>query len=871
MDPFSLSAGIAGLVSITLEVTQITYEYISSAANATKDIWDFHREICGLHQVLLQFHAKIVASPEVEKAFSRYGGTSIQELPHNFITDCTASLTGVRDSLAAKVNVKGWKKFKVVASWPFSGKKTRDEIDQLHRYQEILHREVSIDILLLASSTNLKVEETHSTGKQHHAEFRQWSLSQEHQEALDWLSKLDFATKQADFLSARSKNTCLWLLDHPDFRKWTQGTSETDRSLWLPGEPGAGKTVATSVAVDYLSKLCASRHDHALAYVYCDYNFLRGASELLSSLCRQLIRFTSQFPSMLIDGYKSFREEKRQIDQKFASDLLQNVCQSFSSVYVVVDAMDEVPQAGRHRKEFLAALRDLLKSCPSVRNMITSRIHLHDINTAMADSSRILLIARKDDLKAFVVARLEESPDLQDILQDNSQLEEAIVSAIIDRADGLFILPKLHLDRLSYTTCQAELEDALQDLTSSVKEMYSQTIQRIQSLPEKQKELAMQILMWLAYAARPLSVAELQTALAVTARAEKADPRLFRLKKKILEVCLGLVKVDDRSDEVRLLHFTLKDHLCREDFVAGDPHMAISQLLVTVLLMRYEPRAEDEKQEESLRAQNWLLYRSFRANVTALESRRSEQNALYGYASRYWSHHCKSSVNIPTELLLEYFTTKPPYLHVVFEHNSEEIWQTYAFNYKEFICEQPGWTNLVYALLARIHQVVDVVIPRGLSLSLELRLGGYLRSVRKTLLEAVFQEIRVIWSDTKPLVGVNTDSAAKEFARWLLSNEKVMNHMIQTEHPSVCALLPLCPIDIVESVLRRGFDLNRWYLIRSIGIHLFADEKAVCALTLVLREKAWDISWFPPATRCYRWNATRWPALRPVVCCCTGT
>lgn len=57
-------------------------------------------------------------------------------------------------------------------------------------------------------------------------------LDKQHQAIVEWLSSLDFASKQADIISRRVRGTGGWLLECQEFLEWRKGTSQI---VWCPG------------------------------------------------------------------------------------------------------------------------------------------------------------------------------------------------------------------------------------------------------------------------------------------------------------------------------------------------------------------------------------------------------------------------------------------------------------------------------------------------------------------------------------------------------------------------------------------------------------------------------------------------------------
>ncbi len=110
---------------------------------------------------------------------------------------------------------------------------------------------------------------------------------EERQTVLDWLTTIDYAPQQNDFIGRRQVGTGQWLLDSTEFKTWADTDKQT---LFCPGIPGAGKIILTSVVVDELTTRFQNDRSIWIAYLYC--NFRRQdeqkAQDLLASLLKQL-------------------------------------------------------------------------------------------------------------------------------------------------------------------------------------------------------------------------------------------------------------------------------------------------------------------------------------------------------------------------------------------------------------------------------------------------------------------------------------------------------------------------------------------------------------------------------------------------------
>ena len=52
VDPFSLTAGVAGLISLSLEVARVAHQYVHGVRNSSKHIEDFLQALAALTDVL---------------------------------------------------------------------------------------------------------------------------------------------------------------------------------------------------------------------------------------------------------------------------------------------------------------------------------------------------------------------------------------------------------------------------------------------------------------------------------------------------------------------------------------------------------------------------------------------------------------------------------------------------------------------------------------------------------------------------------------------------------------------------------------------------------------------------------------------------
>ena len=112
---------------------------------------------------------------------------------------------------------------------------------------------------------------------------------------------------------------------------------------------------------------------------------------------------------------------------------------------------------------------------------------------------------------------------------------------------------------------------------------YEMTLERIKAQRGEKARLGMAALMWICYSERPLRVDELCQALAVEIGSPDLTPDNVPSISTLLGCCQGLVIIDKRASNVRLIHFSLKEYLCSRPDLFPGAHSAIAETCLTYL------------------------------------------------------------------------------------------------------------------------------------------------------------------------------------------------------------------------------------------------------------------------------------------------
>jgi len=197
-----------------------------------------------------------------------------------------------------------------------------------------------------------------------------------------------------------------------------------------------------SIIIDHLGSISYNQiHKNAIAYIYCNYGEPdQTAFNILGSLLHQLILANPIFPDGIKKLYEANEEKKTRPRLDDYVQQLLSLCASFTRIYILVDALDEL--ASRERDILLSALKQLT----NVSFLMTSR-HSWNIQAAFAANSQIEIRANDEDIKAFLRREIENSPNLQSLLQQPrkdshyvASLIDDITSTIAGKAQGMCVI-----------------------------------------------------------------------------------------------------------------------------------------------------------------------------------------------------------------------------------------------------------------------------------------------------------------------------------------------------------------------------------------------------------------------------------------------
>jgi ankyrin repeat protein len=203
-----------------------------------------------------------------------------------------------------------------------------------------------------------------------------------------------------------------------------------------------------------------------------------------------------------------------------------------------------------------------------------------------------------------------------------------------------FLLAQLHLDSLAKKLTRREVRTALGSLPKELDEVYDQAMQRIKNQDENQAALAHKVLYWISCSLRPLTLAEMQHALAVEPGDEDLDKDGIHDKELMISVCAGLVTVDEESNQIRLVHYTTQSYIER-------------------IRMLQFPEAPSTMAKTCL---TYLAFNPFTNNYSRSEEEhriRLDKYPFLGYAANYWGDHTRHGTDDDVHGLTLKFLSNP--------------------------------------------------------------------------------------------------------------------------------------------------------------------------------------------------------------------
>ncbi|RSL47814.1 hypothetical protein CEP54_013215 [Fusarium duplospermum] len=392
----------------------------------------------------------------------------------------------------------------------------------------------------------------------------------------------------------------------PKFQEWLAGK---EKRIWGSGPPGAGKTFLVSRVQNDLKHrdmFQGSASKARAAVLYLHHSERYSLKDLLGCMFRQFVEATSQIHPN-VENLWINKAGNTGPDAKELTELIQDLTKDDINLYVIVDAWDECKL--QTRGQFL---RELLSFGEHISIFITSRFTSSHEN-CQSDFFHENISAKENDIRGYVSHCIANSSRLKHFTQLDRGLELEIKNRLVEESGSnkegrIFLLVRLHMDSLQNEVRLDGVRKKLKMLRHDLNDKYRDIIERIDDQEPACQEIAIDALIWITHARRPLTAKELQHALAVSLEDPRFNPAREPRVDDIVAFSCSMVILEASSNTFRLVHNTAKkfmEDLSETDSRFKDPHSKISLVSSTYLCIPQLEQRDDLLQRVSPATDLW--------------------------------------------------------------------------------------------------------------------------------------------------------------------------------------------------------------------------------------------------------------------------
>jgi ankyrin repeat protein len=466
---------------------------------------------------------------------------------------------------------------------------------------------------------------------------KQVQLKEAKRRFLEWLRQVPTEEDFDKFKKSQLESTCQWIEDDPRISSWLYSTSHSSSLLWISGSPGCGKTILSAHIIDQLQPR------YPTAYFFCkiDDERKRTAIAILQNWIWQLVHNSLVLPEEVTQP----SDQHRSPTVSILREVLEKLQQYLKPSWLIVDGLDECEEG---IAEFLQCCQSLStgwrilivsRDVPSIRahledskaehKAMTTRDNATDIKDYVIHKM-IRIQDTKEDLDNFVAVRADELAKRKGW----DAVQESISKMLSSNAEGMFLWVKLVFDfLLEESTLLDDVDDVLQSIPAGLDEFYDRVMTKISSHPSR-KRIAQKSLDWIIYAFRPLTLDELQAALSF---GENSSKTIHNFEAVLRESCGLLIKIDERTKEVSVIHATVQEYLLRRG--EGNPLLSDSAENVHSQLTRVCLMYLCAKGRTNLFVDSDIK----KSRKTFQDHLGSRAYSLLDYSTVYWCQHAERS------------------------------------------------------------------------------------------------------------------------------------------------------------------------------------------------------------------------------------
>ncbi|KAJ6487101.1 ankyrin repeat-containing domain protein [Mycena vitilis] len=456
------------------------------------------------------------------------------------------------------------------------------------------------------------------------------------EELQKWFQAIDMREKQRATHALRHSDTGRWVLEGTEFAKW----KEEPGCLWIRGISGTGKSVLSSIAIDHLFHYRPEKSanmqrviaDFGIGYFYFDFRDEKKQlpENMLRSIIMQLSEQSAEPYSILDEQFKSCQG---QIFPTYGDLLamLETTLSQFIGTYIVLDALDECGDPDQLVK-FISTLRGWAKP---VHLLVASQPRATFVDSAVFEGALVVALepaTTHADILQFVNSELKLKSNLKHL----SKYVDDITPKVVEKSNGMFRLAACLLQELSRTSrINPKLNRILDILGELPNDLFGIYTRFLQPINEDDFIYVAALLRWLAFSAEPVTLCQLDEALAINF--SELNQWVFKPenREKVEDVCAlveGLVAVDPVSKSDSTSAKTNKRLLVTL------AHSSVSDYIVSKQFSEEYKYDLSEAPSNTFLTQSCVTYLLHFEN-NPLNADTFPQYPLAKYAAKFWSHH----------------------------------------------------------------------------------------------------------------------------------------------------------------------------------------------------------------------------------------
>ncbi|KAI9866190.1 MAG: hypothetical protein M1813_001751 [Trichoglossum hirsutum] len=567
-DPLSIAAGIAGLISLGIQVTGSLVKFYTSHKGQDADVTRTTEKLDSLLNTFRFLDSALQSRtfrPDEQDLIKNIESSIhkcddlIQELKEEYEKFDKASTSGIKST----IKVTGRR-----AVYPFRQSTLQKLDEDISEIRDNLS--LALDVLQLRDNQRAQDDITELK-----LLLKLVRASQISSTICDWLKAPDATINHNAACAKRHPGTGTWFVKGPHFTTWL---TQDNSFLWLNGFAGCGKSVLCSTAIQHTFRRKRSDPGVGIAFFYFTFNdeSKQDESAMLRALLLQLSGQLSDSQTDLARLRDSYNTGTPPATVLIA--YLRHLIQKFDQVYILLDALDECPQYDQ-RDQVLIAIDTMRKWLfPGLHLLVTSRDE-PDIRESLNSAGNEEVIMKNAeinrDISDFISGQLNINPKLRRWSAHHGRIQQVLS----EQAQGVFRWVECQFKSLmGCPRSESHLEQCLRSLPRTLDETYERILC---SIDKDWIEEVRRILTLLCFSSRPLTVEELIDGVAV----DLHEPAYLNLRRRLHDaddfhrLCPGLVDVgvkvnyetqvdSDRNNSIertvpilRIAHFSVQEYL----------------------------------------------------------------------------------------------------------------------------------------------------------------------------------------------------------------------------------------------------------------------------------------------------------------------